>query len=72
MQLACTVDLVCPSHSLQPQELLDPSTAAKPAEAALLGAAMGQIRFVVDCHVVDVDGTMFKSAGTPFDLQVAR
>lgn len=65
MQLACTTDLVCPSYSLQPQEFLDSSTATKSAETALLGATVGEVWFIVDGHVVDVDGTIFVSAGMP-------
>ena len=49
---------VRPPHSLQSQEFLDSSTTAEPAEAALLGTTMGQVRFVVDTHAVYVDGTV--------------
>ena len=52
------IDLIFPSDSLHPQEFLDACTSIEAAETAHLGAAVGEIRLVVDGHVVDVYGTV--------------
>ena len=54
--------LIFPRNSLHPQKFLDSRTAVEAAKTAHLSAAMWKIRFVVDGHTVDVDGTNFTSA----------
>ena len=49
--------LVFPRDSLHSQEFLEPCTSIEAAKTAHLGAAVGEIRLVVDGHIVDVDGT---------------
>ena len=62
--------LIFPRNSLHSQELLDSRTSIEAAETAHLGAAVGEIRLVVDGHVVDVDGTVIyvskATANVPF------
>ena len=52
------IDLIFPSDSLHSQELFNACTSIEAAETAHLGAAVREIRLVVDGHVVDVDGTI--------------
>ena len=52
------VYLIFPRNSLHSQEFLDSRAAVKTAETAHLGAAVGEIRLVVDGHTVDVDGSI--------------
>lgn len=49
--------LIFPGDSLHSQEFLDSRTSIEAAEPAHLGAAVWEIRLVVDSHIVDVDGT---------------
>ncbi len=50
--------LIFPRDSLHSQEFLNSRTSIEAAETAHLGAAVGEIRLVVDSHIVDVDGTV--------------
>ena len=52
------IHLIFPRNSLHPQKFLDTRTAVEAAKTAHFGAAMWEIRFVVDGHTVDVDGTI--------------
>ena len=50
--------LIFPCDSLHSQEFLEARSSVEAAETAHLGAAVGEIRLVVDGHIVDVDGTV--------------
>ena len=50
--------LIFPRDSLHSQEFLDSRTAIEAAETAHLGAAVGEVRLVMDGHTVYVDRTV--------------
>ena len=50
--------LIFPRDSLHSQKFLESRTSIEAAETAHLGATMGEIRLVMDGHIVDMDGTV--------------